>query len=99
VHPPSDNPSRSTPEPIEFVELLDELEDAANGEGLLGASREDCLRHYLASPRAFKMVFRRAMEQGTINPIGMLVWKVRHGEVQRTERALAREAEVEDIPL
>jgi len=27
----------------------------------------------------------------------MLVWKVKHGEVQKTERALAREAELEGI--
>lgn len=85
-HPRSD-------EPIEFVRLLDELEDAAVGEGLLGTSRELCLRHYLASPRAFKVVLRRAIEQGTTSPIGMLVWKCKAGEVQRTERALALEAD------
>jgi hypothetical protein len=86
------------PEPIEFARLMDELEDLANGEAIAGVNRELCLRHYLYSPRAFKLVFRRAIEQGTQSPIGMLVWKVKHGEVQRTERSLARQPD-EGVPF
>jgi hypothetical protein len=96
AHSPSGRPSRT--EPNEFLTLVNEIEDVSNGDGLLGANRELCLRQYIAAPQAFKVVVQRAIEQATTSPIGMLVWKIKHGEVQRRERALARQAD-ESVPF
>jgi len=61
------------------------------------------LRSFVEFPRAFATVVHRAIDQASPppdgSPIGLLVWKVRHGEVQKTERARIRAAEIEDIPL
>jgi hypothetical protein len=93
----------SDDEPQDFIRLVDEVELAAGGEILRGSGRADCLRAYLEHPRAFGVVVHRAIDQADAppngSPIRLLVWKVRHGEVEKTSRAAARAAEVEGIPL
>jgi hypothetical protein len=86
----SPHPSHRTKEPKAFLALVQEIEDADFGETLRGKNRDDCLERFLYSARAFAIVLRRAIEQGSRSKIGMLVWKVRAGEVEKTERALAR---------
>jgi hypothetical protein len=96
--PTSPHPSHRTEEPKAFLALVQEIEDADFGETLRGTNREFALDKFLYSRRAFAIVLRRAIEQGSRSKIGMLVWKLRAGEVEKTERALARadqEGEVE----
>jgi len=80
-------------EPLKFLELVDAVEVASNGNDLQGAGRRKCLAAFRTCPRDFAILVERALQEGRRNPCGLLVRMVDRRQHEKAERAAAWNAE------
>jgi hypothetical protein len=73
----------------EFLRLIEPLEAAAD-RVLDGAAREKARRAWRDQRRGFEVVARRALRQGTRNPVGLMLWMLDRRHHEAAERALDR---------
>ena len=92
---PAVHPEQS--EPKGFLKAVEPLEFAAD-RALDGIGRQEALEAWKAFPRGFEVVARRALQQATRNPIGLMLWMLGRQHHEAAERALER-ASVEDLAL
>jgi hypothetical protein len=78
----------------EFLRLIEPLEVAAD-RALDGMAREKARKAWQTYPRGFEVVARRAFNQATRNPVGLLLWMLDRHHHEAADRALDRAAAVE----
>jgi hypothetical protein len=80
----------------EFLRLIEPLEVAAD-RVLDGRNREKARAAWLAFPRGFEVVARRAFQQARTNAVGLMLWMVERRHHEAAERAMERASMADPI--